>query len=213
MKQRALCVLISLAVVAPVSAQVVEIGAGIARACIGSDGSFCGNDQGRMWSAYSSLWLNERVEVDVRFAKFPLRNETFSILHDDRFNQVADAAVRQLPVTAIVESRRSRHIVGGEAIYHFARGRPVRAFLGFGLGTFTQRATRACAPAGCEKLLPILVGPDTGSADNWTIIAGASGQVVKRVRVQAGLRLHSFLAEGNSTEEAFVAIGYQFGPH
>src|SRR5947208_3296565 len=92
-----LCTLMFLGICAPATAQVIEIGAGVGRACVGTDGSTCGDDRGAMWSIYSSVWLDDRLEVSARFARLPLPDRKYSQFHDDRFNLVNDPAVRQLP--------------------------------------------------------------------------------------------------------------------
>jgi hypothetical protein len=49
--------LMCLSVCASATAQVIEIGAGIGRACVGTDGSVCGEDRGAIWSIHSSIWF------------------------------------------------------------------------------------------------------------------------------------------------------------
>ena len=212
----ALRALMFLSVCAPATAQVIEIGAGVGRACVGTDGSVCGDDTGAMWSIHSSIWFDDRLEVSARFAMFALPDWKYSQSRDDRFNLVDDPAVRQIQRIDVTFNERSRQILSGEAIYHFARGRPVRGFIGFGFGTLTNRGFQACIPAGCERLMPFLsspVGRLSHTSENMTMIAGASGRISERLRVQGGLRFHNLPAEGRSTTEAFVATGYQFGRH
>src|SRR4051812_42014901 len=110
--------LMLLGICAPATAQVIEIGAGIGRACVGTDGSACGADRGAMWSIYSSVWFHERLEVSARFAMLPLPDLKYSQSRDDRFNVVDDPAVRQLPRVDVAVSDRRRQILTGEAIYH-----------------------------------------------------------------------------------------------
>jgi hypothetical protein len=211
-----LCTLMFLGMCASATAQVIEIGAGIGRACVGTDGSTCGYDRGAMSSIYSSVWFDDRLEVSARFATMPLPDWKYSQYRDDRFNLVADPAARQLPRVDVTVRDRSRQIVTGEAIYHFARGRPVRGFLGLGFGNLTNRDLVSCAPAGCERVMPFVsspVGRLSHTSENMTIIAGASGRISKRLRVQGGFRFHNLPAEGRSTTEAFVAAGHQFGRH
>ena len=47
----ALAVTLVLVAAAPVNAQVVEIGGGVSRGCIGDSSGFCGDEIGAMWSA------------------------------------------------------------------------------------------------------------------------------------------------------------------
>jgi hypothetical protein len=70
--------------------------------------------------------------VSARFATLPLPDWKYSLSRDDRFCLATDPAARQLPFVDVTVTDRSRQIVVAEAIYHFARGRAVRGFLGFG---------------------------------------------------------------------------------
>ncbi len=200
----------------PVSAaaQVLEVGGGVSRGCTGDSSGFCGDDSGAMWAVHGSVWLDDRVEIGVRLATLPGRDYSYATARDDRFNLAPDPAIRQLARIDVMVSDRSRQILSTEVLYHFARSRPVRGFLGVGLGERTDRFELRCAPAGCETLMPILsspVGRNSRRSGNSTMVAGISGRVSKRWLVRGGIRLHNFAGEGASTSEVFVATGYQFG--
>jgi hypothetical protein len=197
---------------APAAAQVVEVGAGLGRGCVGDSSGFCGSEAGPMWAGHGSLWLDDRLEVGLRFATLPLPDFTYVTRRDDRFNAASDPAVRQLAQIETFGDARSRQILTGEAIYHFARGRPVRAFLGAGLGSRFERSTKSCVPSGCEQLLPILGSPagrHTYRSGNLAFVAGVSGRIREHLLVRGGVRLHNFAGEGTSTTEVFIAAGYR----
>jgi hypothetical protein len=193
-------------------AQVLEIGAGIGRGCVGDSSGFCGDEAGPMWSASVGLMLDDRVELGVRLSGLPLPDITYVVHRDDRFNVASDPAVRGLPQIVVSDESRSRRVLAGEAIYHFNRGRPVRLMLGVGIGTRTDQGVLACRPAGCDQLMPVLsnpVGHFAGRTGNLTIVAGLSGRIHDRVQVRGGVRLHNFAGEETSTTEVFVTTAYR----
>jgi hypothetical protein len=207
------CVVACLIISTPSAAQVVEVGVGISRACVGSEGSACGDETGSMWATHASVWMADRLEIGIRFATMPLRDVTYSVHRDDRFNAVDDPAIRELPRIEVASRNRGRSILSGEAVYHFGPGNTIRGLVGLGLGSLIDRSVQTCAPAGCERLMPILsspVGHRANHLGNLTIIAGASGRVGRRMQLRSGLRLHNFAGEGLSTTEIFVAAGYRF---
>jgi hypothetical protein len=211
-----LLVLAVLTMARPAAAQwtAVEVGVGVSRACIGSEGGLCGEQRGTMWAAHASAWIDDRVEIGMRLALLPLEDWSYSAERDSRFDLVTDPTVRALAQIDVVIRDRSRRILNAEAIYHFARGRPLRGFLGGGLGRLSNRGLQTCAPAGCELLMPILsspVGRYARALSNVTIIAGLSGRISRRLYVRGGVRLHNFAGEGLSTSETFIATNYRFG--
>ena len=198
----------------PAAAQVFEVGAGIGRGCIGDSSGFCGNETGPMLATHASAWMADRFEIGLRLARLPRKSFGYTVPRDSRFDRVDDPAIRQMSRIAVGVRDRSRRIFAGEAIYHFARGRPVRALLGLGLGEVINHFDHSCAPAGCERLMPIVASPvGKGSivTGNLTIIAGVSGRIRERLQVRGGVRLHNFAGEGASTTEVFIATGYRFG--
>jgi hypothetical protein len=204
-----------LAVSLPAAAQwtAVEVGIGISRACVGSEGGPCGTERGAMLDGHASAWIDDRVEIGIRLAL--LRKADWSYTHerDSRFDLMTDPAVRALPQIDVTVQDRSRRLLSAEATYHFARGRPVRAFLGGGIGQLSDRGVQSCAPAGCELLMPVLsspVGRYASSLTNVTIIVGVSGRLSRRLSVRGGTRLHNLGGEGLSTAEAFVSTSYRF---
>lgn len=198
----------------PAAAQwtAVDIGAGVSSACIGSEGGLCGEERGAMWATHASAWIDDRVEIGVRLAVLPNDDWHYTEERDSRFDSVTDPTVRALSRIDISVRDRSRRLLSAEAIYHFARGRPVRGFLGGGIGQLSDRGMQSCAPVGCELLMPILsspVGRYASANTNVTIIAGMSGRVSRRWHLRGGFRLHNFAGEGLSTSEAFIATSYR----
>jgi hypothetical protein len=197
---------------AAATAQILEIGAGLGRGCVGDSSGFCGDEAGLMWAATAGIRLDDRIELSVRLARLPLPDLTYVVRRDDRFNVASDPAVRQLPQIVVADESRSRQILSGEAVYHFRRGSTVRPMLGLGLGTRIHRDQLSCRPVGCEELMPVLasgVGRTTSRAGNITIVAGLSGRVHDRVQLRGGVRLHNFAGEEISTTEVFIATAYR----
>jgi hypothetical protein len=205
-----------LAIYTPAAAQwtAVEVGVDIGRGCIGDSGGFCGNEIGTTRAAHASAWIDDRLEIGVRLAVLHLEDWNYFQERDSRFDLVNDPEARTLSGIDIAVRERSRRILSAEAIYHFTRGRPIRAFLGGGLGQLRNRGMKTCAPAGCERLMSILsspVGRYATSLANMTIIAGLSGRITSRLFVRGGVRLHNLGGEGLSTAETFIGTSYRFG--
>lgn len=76
MRRRAYFAAAWLTISAPAAAQVAEVGVGISRACVGSEGSVCGDDIGPMWSTHASLCLDDRLEIGLRLAALSLSDIT-----------------------------------------------------------------------------------------------------------------------------------------
>jgi hypothetical protein len=208
-------VLALLIISTPAAAQwsALEVGVDISRGCIGDSSGFCGDEIGTMRAARATAWIDDRVEIGGRLAVLPLEDWHYSVVHDSRFDQANDPTIRALAGIDVAVRERSRRILNAEATYHFARGRPVRAFVGGGLGQLSNRAVQTCAPAGCELLMSILsspVGRHARALSNMTIIAGVSGRITSRLHVRGGVRLHNLAGEGLSTAETFVGTSYRF---
>jgi len=208
-------VLALLTISTPAAAQwsAAEFGVDIGRGCIGDSSGFCGDESGPMRAAHASAWIDDRLEIGARLAVLPLEDWNYSQERDSRFDLVDDPAARTLSRIDVAVQDRSRRILNAEAIYHFARGRPVRGFVGGGFGRLSNRSVQTCAPAGCELLMSILsspVGRRVRALSNMTIIAGLSGRITSRLYVRGGVRLHNLAGEGLSTAETFVGTSYRF---
>jgi hypothetical protein len=211
---RMLFALLFLTCSTPATAQVFEVGVGISRGCVGDEGDSCNDEPGPMWATHGSVWLADRVEIGIRLGTLLLPDSGYAIARDDRFNVVDDPAIRQLPRIDVTVRDRRRRILSGDTIYHFGRGTMVRGLLGLGLGAARDRYVQACAPPGCERLMPTLsspVGRNSTRLPNVTIIAGVSGRIGARLQVRGGIRLHNLAGENLSTSEFFTAAGYRFG--
>ena len=201
----------------PAAAQwtAVEVGVGVSRACIGSEGGLCGEQRGTMWATHASAWIDDRVEIGMRLALLPLEDWSYSVERDSRFDLVTDPTVRALAQIDVVTRDRSRRILDGEAIYHFARGRPLRGFLGGGFRTAQQSWCADMRPSwlrtpDADPLVarrPLRQG--AVQCDDHCRIVGPNQQ--KTVPVRGGVRLHNLAGEGLSTSETFIATSYWFG--
>ena len=165
------------------------------------------------WATHASAWIDDRVEIGVRLALLPMDNWHYTMERDSRFDLSTDPVVRALPRVDVSVRDRSRRLLSAEAMYHFARGRPVWPFLGGAIGQRSDRGLSSCAPTGCERLLSYLASPVGRYASanaNITIIAGISGRLNRRLFIRGGTRLHNFGGEGLSTAEASVSTSYRF---
>ena len=196
------------------TAQVVELGAGLSRGCVGDSSGFCGDEAGAMWALHGSLWVSPRWQISVRLATLPLDDTSHSTPRDDRFDLVIDPALRSLPRIDITSRERSRKVAGGEALYHFAGARRFGPVLGIGIGTVRTRMTLSCEPDGCEQVMHALgerPGPIRPRGGNLTFIAGLSGPAWARVQLAGGVRLHNFAGEEMSTAEMYLTTAIRFG--
>ena len=206
--------LLTISTTAAAQWSAVEFGVDVGRGCTGDSSGFCGDEIGPMWATHASAWIDDRVEIGVRLAVLRLEDRHYSVEHDSRFDQANDPAIRALAGVDVAVREHSRRILNAEAIYHFARGRPVRGFVGGGFGQLSNRSVQTCAPAGCELLMSILaspVGRHARALSNMTIIAGLSGRIISRLYVRGEIRLHNPAGEGLSTAETFIGTSYRFG--
>jgi hypothetical protein len=112
---------------------------------------------------------------------------------------------------------RSRILFVSRFRYHFLRGERVRPVLGAEVGQLIDKQKVVCEPAGCESLLPILVGHRVGQESSRHLdlgfAAGASVRATERIRLRFGIQLHDFAFEELSTTAWFAETGYRFGPN
>jgi hypothetical protein len=196
------------------AAQGFELGGSISQGCTGDSSGFCSGDVGPMPAVHAALWVSPKVQIALRIANLPLDDQSYATHRDDRFNLADDSAARTLSRIDIKTTARSRRLVSGEVLYHFAPDGGLGALLGAGLGDLSDRGTLACLPAGCERVLPALgsaAGDWASHVNNLTMIAGLSGRVGHRLRMTGGVRLHNFAGESLSTSEVFLAAGVRFG--
>jgi len=179
------------------TAQVVEIGGSLASACLGSDGSLCGNGHRPMVAAYASLWPSERIELTLRASRVPL----YSVGINPPF---------PTPVSVSV-TRRSRQFVSGLFTYHFRPGQRIRPMLGIGAGGYAQAQNVQCQPEDCSAVPGI---PPVGHNRSWMpdviLLAGLAGPIGDRWTWRGGWLSHRFLNDHHSTIEWFAGLGYRF---
>ena len=156
--------------------QGFEAGGGIGRGCTGDSSGFCSDQTGPMWSVHAGFWINEHVQIAVRFAALPLDDFSYSTPRDDRFSLADDERAGSLARIDITNSERSRRVGGGELLYYFAGARRIGFVLGAGLGELSNRQVVTCAPAGCERVLRALGSPagrTAGHVGNMTWISAS----------------------------------------
>lgn len=192
-------VLIILVAAVPTAAQVVEVGTSISAACLGSDGSACGNGTHPMLAVHASWWAAEHIELTARVGRTRLPSRQFA----QPFPPGLDVSITD----------RSRDFVSGMLFYHFRRGKTdVRPMIGVGSGAFAHVDRVACSPVACETSPGL---PPDGMNRHWrpdVIIAGGfSGIIAGRWVWRGGVITHAFANDHNSTVETFVGLGYRFG--
>lgn len=192
----------SLAVVGNTAAQTVEVGASIASACVGSDGSICDDFEGRhlLAAAHASWWTGNRIELGARVARMGLRSQRLRTF--------------QTPDVQWVVTDRSREFVSLLFTYHFLREHRVRPMLALGSGWYAAADRVTCETPGCEMLLPRYV--TIGEHRRWLVdaifVVGLSGVVRERWVWRGGWQTHRFANDENSTYEFFLGAGYRFRP-
>lgn len=192
-------VLLVLALATPAAAQVVEAGTSLSAACLGSDGSVCGNGTHPMLALHASWWAGDQVELMARVGRTRLPSRHFT----QPFPLPLDVSITD----------RSRDFVSAMLLYHFRRGATnVRPMIGLGSGAFARAERVACSPSACETSAGL---PQSGMHRHWRpdviVAAGLSGIVAERWVWRGGVITHALANDHNSTIETFVGIGYRFG--
>ena len=196
------------------AAQGVELGGSISHGCTGDSSGFCSSDTGVMPAVYGALWVSTKVQVVLRAANLRLDDQAYSSHRDERFNLAEDASSRTLPRIDITTTARSRRLIGGEILYHFAPDSGLELVVGAGVGDLSDRGRLACLPAGCERVVVAqgsALGDWTTHVNNLTMVAALSGRMGRRARMTGGVRLHNFAGENLSTSEVFVGAGVLLG--
>jgi hypothetical protein len=180
------------------AAQTLEVGAGVARGCLGSDGSACGSGTPPMVAAHATWWLTDRTDIGLRVA------------------HVEPPAYRFQTVYPVVVhgtvTDRSQRFLSVLVVHHFTRATTVRPMLGVGSGWIVHSEHVACEPPGCTQVpgAPREGDHRDGMVDA-IVLAGLSGTVRDRWVWRGGWLSHRFANDENSTSEFFVALGYRFG--
>jgi hypothetical protein len=204
---------------APGRGQSVEVGAILATACRGVEGSaLCGGGAHILSGVYLSWMVDDRFEIGVQDARTGGRPDRYSIGRgDNKFNgQIFDLVPNAPARVDVAFVDRSRTFLVSRFLYHFLRGERVRPLLGVEVGQLIDRQNLACQPSGCESLVPLLVGQRVGQESSshldLAFIAGASIRATNRVRLRFGIQLHDFAFESLSTTAWFAETGFRFGP-
>jgi hypothetical protein len=179
------------------TAQVVELGGSVASACLGSDGSLCGNGHRAALAAHFSLWPSDSSELTVRVGRVPLQSIGFNTTFPT-------------PISVAITDR-SQGYVSGIFSYHFRRGRSVRPMVGFGWGGIASSEHVRCEPAICAETPGLQPEGDNRTWMHDVIwLAGLSGPIGARWTWRGGVLTHRFLNDENSTVEMVVGLGYRW---
>jgi hypothetical protein len=195
-KVLAACVLLTVATAA--QAQNLEIGTAVSAACLGSDGSVCGNGTHPLLAARASWWVSDRVELTARFGRTSLPSRQFT---------------QSFPVPVEVSIKdRSRNFFSGLFTYHFRPGTEVGPMVGVGSGAFADVDRVECRPVDCAPGTGL---PPGGEHRRWRtdviFLLGLTGIIGENWVWRGGLMTHAFANDHNSTIETFAGIGYRFG--
>ena len=201
MKANTVCTLVTTAfIVAPAlsHAQSVELGATIAAACVGSDGSMCDDAEGTrpLLMGQARWWASERFDLGVSIGRLSLRSKQVLLLPDDVALDVRD---------------RSRLFISVVGTYYFLPRSRVRPMLGLGTGTYSDSQTVTCDPFRCD---PLMLSEQYRDSRRWRVdvilMAGLSGRAGERWMWRAGWQSHALANDENTTHEFFAGAGYRF---
>jgi hypothetical protein len=201
MKTITFCTLLTTAfIVAPAlsQAQSFELGATIAAACVGSDGSMCDDAEGTrpLLMGQARWWASERFDLGVSIGRLSLRSKQALLLPDDVALDVTD---------------RSRLFISAVGTYYLLPRSRVRPMLGLGTGTYSDSQTVTCDPSPCD---PLMLSEQYRDSRRWRVdvilMAGLSGRAGERWMWRAGWQSHALANDENTTHEFFAGAGYRF---
>jgi outer membrane protein with beta-barrel domain len=184
---------------AALAAQSLEAGGSVATSCIGSDGSFCSENNLLTAGPSASIWFAKRVEVGARVVWFQLNDLSLTLTG---------------PATIdLATTDRKSVIAQGEVIWHFRPDKRTRPLLGLGVGRYWRNQVATCDPPGCEAALgPGFTFGRTKESDfDASVVVGLSVLLNPRVRVRGGWRYHNPFRDELAVSELFIALGYRIG--
>jgi hypothetical protein len=133
----------------PARAQAIEVGAGVALSCKAVDQSPCAYEWGRVDALHVAWWTSPSLVMEARVARLD------------------GPATRIVAVTEPISSTRyfsrsytfrdeRRTVLQGSLLYHFRPGRPLRPFVGGGMGSLWWRGEAFCdrGQIDCQRVLP-----------------------------------------------------------
>lgn len=179
-------------------AQSFELGATIAAACIGSDGSMCDDAEGTrpLLMGQARWWASERFDLGLSIGRLGRRSKQILLFPDGVALDVTD---------------RSRLFISAVATYYFLPRSRVRPMVGIGTGTYSDSQSVACDPSPCD---PFVLPEQFRDSRRWRadviLMAGLAGRAGQRWMWRAGWQSHAFGNDENSTHEFFAGAGYRF---
>jgi hypothetical protein len=193
MRTTGLVLWLLIACAASAAAQTIEVSASVGRACRGSDGSFCYEDWTVSRSVEAGLMLRDKFQMIGRWGEIPMPDRGTPLYQ---------------PLT--IAGQRRDPFYTAEFLYHFRPDKPVRAFIGGGIGRMARVQTVRCAVPGCNPGDATL-GRSEIWRDDQVLAAGVLFLPLKSLPIRAGLRLHMAFGEGHQQELFLLSVGYRFG--
>lgn len=178
--------------------QSFELGATIAAACVGSDGSLCDDSEGTrpLLMGQARWWGSERFDLGLSIGRLGLRSKQLMLTPGDAVVDVTD---------------RSRLFISVVGTYYFLPRSAVQPMLGIGSGTYSDSHTVECDPTPCDRSsLPEQYRDSRRWRPDVILMAGLSGRAGERWMWRAGWQAHAFANDENSTYEFFAGAGYRF---
>jgi hypothetical protein len=179
-----LCFLLPMPCPARADAQAVEVGAGVALSCKSVDHSPCTYKWGRVDAVHVAWWRSASLVVEARAAR--LEGPTTRI----------EAVTERVSPTRFVSRSHTlrderRTALQASLLYHFRAGRPIRPFVGGGVGSVWWRGEAFCdwRQVDCQLVLPD-EAPGVLRAREW-VASFAGGMAVEAWRgviVRGGVR-------------------------
>lgn len=134
---------------APARAQTIEVGAGVALSCKSVDTSPCTYKWGRVDAVHVAWWRSSSLVVEARAARL-----------EGPSSRIVAVTERVSPTGYFSRSytlRDERRIaLQASMLYHFRPGRPIRPFVGGGVGSLWWRGESFCDwnQVDCQRVLP-----------------------------------------------------------
>jgi hypothetical protein len=200
-------------------AQTFEVGAGIAVSCHTIEQSLCSDEWGRTDAVHVAWWASPSIVVEARVARLD-GPDTRVVAIPERITG-RDTFYRSYTLR---DERRT--VLQASVLYHFLPGRPVRPFVGGGVGALWWRGEAFCdrGQIDCQRVLPPEApGPLRAREFVTSIAFGAAVDAGYGLIVRGGVRDASIpssmwdRSEENSRRalrgqlpEFFLSVGYRF---
>jgi hypothetical protein len=152
-------------------AQTVEVGAGIALSCKSVDYSPCTTTTGRVDAVHVAWWKSPSLVVEARAARLE-GPQTRIVAVTERISPTGFFSRSY----TLRDERRT--VLQASVLYHFRPGRPIRPFIGGGMGSLWWRGDAFCdaRQIDCQRVLPE-DAPGVLHAREW-VVSFAGGLAV-----------------------------------